>query len=74
MGSVGHKISMELDVDYTNTKSELGISKYMYYSFFFIIQFFAFTTEVKKIILNILVNHMATNVTLAYIFIYAQMQ
>ena len=67
---------MELDVDYTNTKSELGISKYMYYSFlfFFIIQFFAFTTEVKKIILNILVNHMATNVTLAYIFIYAQMQ
>ena len=35
MGSVGHKISMELDVDYTNTKSELGISKYMYYSFLF---------------------------------------
>ena len=47
MGSVGHKISMELDVDYTNTKSELGISKYMYYNFF-IIQLFASTTEVKK--------------------------
>ena len=47
MGSVGHKISMELDVDYTNTKSELGISKYMYYSFFYN-TIFVFTTEVKK--------------------------
>ena len=74
MGSVGHKISMELDVDYTNTKSELGISKYMYYSFFYNTIFLFLQQKYRKIISNILVNHMATNVTLAYIFIYAQMQ